>query len=454
MSESQPMATAGTQPLVRSRWSSCWLYLSLTCNTVGLVGMGVAVFFLFAQLQYVTYKLNQEQKQILALQAQVEEQQAGQIQELSEQVEQQHDYTVYQLAGTFTLLTCLLTMFHMSSHLRNMYEPEVQRKIITILWMSPIYSVTSFLSLTLPKTEMYLSIIKDFYEAYVVYTFLSFLIAVLGRGDRDVVVSTLARHADHMENPSRCLRRFYNPPPETSAEAKANAVLMECQIMAMQFVLVRPLTSIASFLVYTISSDLDHDGVGEEGVGSESDGAVAAAFFLSPNFAIAMVENISVFFAFTGLLKFYHVVCGDLKWLKPFNKFLAIKGIVFLTFWQGLAISILVHLDGNKNDNKSDREQAQSIQSLLICLEMLFFSLAHWCVFPPEEWEPGYRPKQMARPGLGFRDFGKDVRVIMTRGQQAAVPIPQSPIDELDIEMNTDVLADDGQNMDQGNKIM
>ena len=119
-----------------------------------------------------------------------------------------------------------------------------------------------------------------------------------------------------------------------------------------------------------------------------------------------------------------------------------LSGIVFLTFWQGLVISIVVHLDGNKNDTKDDHRQAMAIQNLLICVEMLLFSLAHWCVFPYEEWEPGYRPKQMARPGLGIRDFAKDVRVIMGRGQQGAVPIPQNPRDEVDIEMSSEAIAD------------
>ena len=383
--------------------------------------MGVMVAFLFIQLQYVTYKLNAEQKDIAQLKHQIQNQTESQIQQLTNEVAQQKDYTIYQLAGTFTLLTCLLTTFHMVSHLRNLYEPFVQRKILAILWMSPIYSVTSFLSLLLPKTEGYLSIIKDFYEAYVIYTFLSFLIAVLGRGNREVVVELLARHAGHLPDPARCLGRFYDPPPDTSDGAKANAVLMECQICAMQFVLVRPITSILSFLVFAL--------------GDEHDQSTAAGYFLSPNFAIAMIENVSVFFAFSGLLKFYHAVAEDLTWLQPFNKFLAIKGIVFLTFWQGLAISIIVHLDGHIDDDTSTKshDQAAAIQNLLICVEMLFFSLAHWCVFPVEEWEPNYRPKQMARPGLGLRDFAKDVRVIMGRGQQGAVPIPQEPTDDMDM---------------------
>ena len=317
--QGQPMAAAEIRSRA-SRCTSCCLPVMSFFHTVGLVGLGIAVTLLFFQIQYIHYRLNQEQKQIQSLFAKVEDQQAGQIQQLSQEVEHQHDYSMYQMALIFCLLTCLVTLFHMVGHLRSMYEPLVQRKIVAILWMSPIYSITSFLSLIFPASEGYLSIIKDFYESYIIYTFLSFLIAVLGKGDRNVVVDLLARHADHMQAPTRCLRRFYEPAPETSPEAKANAVLLECQIMALQFVFVRPLTSIASFLVFTIGNDRDHDGI------AEVESASAASYFLSPNFFIAIIENVSVFFAFTGLLKFYHVVRDDLAWLNPFSKFLAIKG--------------------------------------------------------------------------------------------------------------------------------
>lgn len=53
---------------------------------------------------------------------------------------------VYQLAGTFTLIGCLISMWHMTSHLRNFKQPFVQRKVLAILWMCPIYSITSWLS--------------------------------------------------------------------------------------------------------------------------------------------------------------------------------------------------------------------------------------------------------------------------------------------------------------------
>ncbi|KAL7538605.1 hypothetical protein ACHAXR_008686 [Thalassiosira sp. AJA248-18] len=99
---------------------------------------------------------------------------------------------------------------------------------MAILWMSPIYAVTSFMSLVLPSGEPAFDIIKDFYESYVIYQFLSFLIAVLGRGDREEVVRRLARHSDSLNAPYKWLNCLFHPHPEESDEAMANAVLLRC----------------------------------------------------------------------------------------------------------------------------------------------------------------------------------------------------------------------------------
>ena len=125
-------STPGIPDSRRRQGKCCSYFVPLMgfCNTIGLVGMGMLVSFLFVQLQYVSYRLNAEQKDLAQLKLQVQNQTEGQIQELVTQVEQQKDYTVYQLAGTFTLLTCLLTTFHMVSHLRKLNEPFIQRKIL------------------------------------------------------------------------------------------------------------------------------------------------------------------------------------------------------------------------------------------------------------------------------------------------------------------------------------
>jgi hypothetical protein len=135
--------------------------------------------------------------------------------------------------------------------------------------------------------------LKDFYESYVIYQFLSFLIAVMGRGDRGSVVASLARHVDHLKPPYKCLHCLFHPRPEEGDEALANAVLLECQFLAMQFVFFKPGTAIVSFVLEVVGAN-NGDGGGE---------ANKWAYFYSPRFFVVVIENISVFLAFSGLLK-------------------------------------------------------------------------------------------------------------------------------------------------------
>mmetsp|Transcript_18717 Transcript_18717/g.40287 ORF Transcript_18717/g.40287 Transcript_18717/m.40287 type:complete len:782 (+) Transcript_18717:270-2615(+) len=322
-----------------------------------------------------------------------------------DQFSMENSFMVYQLAGTFTLLSCLISMWHMTAHLRKMAQPDVQRKILAILWMSPIYAITSWFSLVFHSAEGYLAIIKDGYEAYIIYQFLSFCIAVIGRGDREVVVDVLTKHADHLTPPFRLFGCFEMcgcciPDPYVNSRALADAILLQCQGFAMQFVLFRPLTTTANVVL----KNMNYYGLGD-----------GPTDYRSPQFYITIIQNISIFTAFTGLLKFYHAVDKELAWCRPLAKFLCIKGVVFMTFWQGLAISILAHMTDVGGEDQA--EWAMSAQNFLICLEMLLFSIAHFYCFPTEEWQEGYRIKaERAAFGdtIALGDFFQDVKLILT----------------------------------------
>jgi len=334
----------------------------------------------------------------------------------------------------------------MTSHLRNFQQPFVQRKILAILWMCPIYSVTSWLSLVVPAMEGYLAILKDLYEAYVIYQFLSFLIAVLGKGNREAVVDLLAKHADHLSPPVRCFgccRKRLGQGIVCSDEKRqlADDVLLQCQVCAMQFVFLRPLLTAVQFglkqmdyhgPLFGPGNPFDNSGGGGGGdldIDADSDvcsyigGGMIA--YCTPQFWLILMENISVFLAFSGLLNFYHAVSEDLSWCRPFPKFLCIKGVVFMTFWQGLVISLLAEStdilnsggEAVTNSEADDQEKyAKQAQNFLICLEMLGFAIAHFYCFPVEEWEEGYRPvedRTKFGDNMALGDFLHDLKLIM-----------------------------------------
>lgn len=128
------------------------------------------------------------------------------------------------------------------------------------------------------------------------------MIAVLGRGDRNAVIRTLTTDANHLNKPYRWLRCLFHPSPEESDEALAKAVLLECQVLGMQFVFLRPTIAILEFVMEILSDDDSDEDKGR------------FAFLGSPKFYLVMVQNVSVFLAFSGLLKFYHAVRDELAW--------------------------------------------------------------------------------------------------------------------------------------------
>lgn len=314
----------------------------------------------------------------------------------------ENDFMIYQVAGTFTILSCLISMWHMGSHTRNMNQPAIQRKILAILWMCPIYAVSSCLSLIFPQYAGYLAIVKDFYESYIIYQFLSFCISAIGGGDRNKVIDALAKEVSHLTPPFRLFFCCCKPHYEDD-RALASAILLQCQAFAMQFIFWKPVTSIASFVLKR------YDYFGPF--------ATNAMDWKSFQFWINIIQNISTFIAFAGLLKFYHAVDKDLEWCRPFAKFLCIKGVVFMTFWQGSALKIMAETTSIGGDGADADDWSEQVQNFLIALEMLLFSIAHFYCFPVEEWQPGYKVNyRKAKFGetMALNDFFTDLKIIMT----------------------------------------
>ena len=77
-------------------------------------------------------------------------------------------------AGICSFLACVVSLRLINSHLANFTTPKIQRKIVGILWIVPIFAIDSWLSLRFIKASVYLDMFRDCYEAYVIHLFLSF----------------------------------------------------------------------------------------------------------------------------------------------------------------------------------------------------------------------------------------------------------------------------------------
>ncbi|GJN22797.1 hypothetical protein PR202_gb10396 [Eleusine coracana subsp. coracana] len=100
-------------------------------------------------------------------------------------------------AYTAAALVCaaaatVVALGHIYRHLLHYAEPVYQRFIVRIIFMVPVYSVMSFLSLIFPDSAIYFNSIREIYDAWVIYNFLSLCLAWVG-GPGAVVTSLTGR---------------------------------------------------------------------------------------------------------------------------------------------------------------------------------------------------------------------------------------------------------------------
>ena len=83
---------------------------------------------------------------------------------------------------------------------------------------------------------------------------------------------------------------------------------------------------------------------------------------------LAVVLNFSQTWALYCLVQFYSVIKDKLAPIKPLAKFLTFKSIVFLTWWQGVAVAFLFSMGAFKG--ALAQELKTRIQDYIICIEV------------------------------------------------------------------------------------
>jgi len=273
---------------------------------------------------------------------------------------QTHHYAWF-ISGLFALIATIMSLRLMYRHYQNYTKPYYQRQIIRIIMMVPIYSVISWLSFRYYTYEIYLDVFRDCYEAFVIYSFFTLLLNYLGEDGP-------AQKAVLKDKP---VMKFCFPLHFLKYDPKSSNFLPNCRHGALQYVVIRPLTTILSVITLELN--------------------VFCPEALDPRYAhpyILGINFVSVTIAMYALITLYLTVKKDLAPFKPIPKFVSVKFVIFFSFWQGLVVSILAHYGLiQETDYWTVDNVASGIQNFLICAEMVIAAGMHIRAFSFDEYK-------------------------------------------------------------------
>eukprot|EP00934_Nitzschia_sp_Nitz4_P002162 Nitzschia sp. Nitz4//scaffold9_size221794//163764//166205//NITZ4_001370-RA/size221794-snap-gene-0.109-mRNA-1//1//CDS//3329561073//2162//frame0 len=280
-------------------------------------------------------------------------------------------------AGAFVIMGFPISMYGIVLHLANYNQPNVQVYVVRILWMVPIYSVESWLCLRYKDYAIYIETLRDVYESYVLYSFLQFLIQVLG-GEEALILMLKDKSPTrgvHMWGMQWCikpwlmgqpLRKTYDIGPDVGPTAPGGEAFnmashgeghhhhlaiattvnqsssprplkrvhwtspffVKCKFGVLQYVLLK---IVCAALVVV----LERYGLYKEGDFTPRRGYLY----------ICIVTNLSQCWALYCLFFLYLATKNELSSIRPVGKFLSVKSLVFFTWWQSVMISILYQMD-------------------------------------------------------------------------------------------------------------
>jgi len=300
------------------------------------------------------------------------------------------------VAGFFTAVSLVLCCILTVDHLNHMHRPHLQVYVVRIIWMVPVYSVNACLALLTTENAWLWSSIREFYEAFTIWSFFHLLFAMLG-GEENTALMLNSRLPSPHPWPFCCLGEMQ----------KGRLFMYRVRFGVVQYVAIKPLVTIVTAISQWA------------GVYGENEWSVGCTHIY-----LLTITNLSQMVAMYCLVMFYVELRTELSHWSPLMKLLCIKMVVFFTYWQGLAFSILTTTGVIKNHTQqfthfTDIQVAEGIQNVCIAVEMMFFALMHHYAFGVRQfWDPR-QGSTKACPALlavvSFTDMTEDLKLMTTR---------------------------------------
>ncbi|KAF5449062.1 hypothetical protein F2P56_029547 [Juglans regia] len=229
------------------------------------------------------------------------------------------------VAGSFVLVTLVLSIYLLFEHLSAYKNPEEQKFLIGVILMVPCYAIESLVSLVNPSISVDCEILRDCYESFAMYCFGRYLVACLGGEERTIQFmeregrasskTPLLEHSSEKGTVKHPFPMNYFLKPWRLGQWFYQII----KIGIVQYMMIKSLSAILAVILEAFS--VYCEGEFKWGCGYPY---------------IAVVLNFSQSWALYCLVQFYTATKDELAHIKPLAKFLTFKSIVFLTWWQVL----------------------------------------------------------------------------------------------------------------------
>ncbi|KAL7812685.1 DUF300 domain-containing protein [Trichoderma aethiopicum] len=313
-----------------------------------------------------------------------------------------HDLARVISAGS-TLIAVVLSLYLIFMHATHYTQPKEQRHIIRILFMVPVYAVSSYMQLEWYWRATYFSVISDCYEAFAIASFFGLICHYCApdlhtqkeffRGLRPIQgwvmpINWFAKCCGGDRGPWRTPK---------SGLTWFNIIW----IGVYQYCFIRVAMTVTAVLT-------EHYGRYCESSNS-------------PIFAhiwVLVINALSVTIAMYCLIQFYIQLAKPLAEHKLFLKILAIKLVVFLSFWQASAISVGTSTLKivKPNEVLAYPDLKVGIPALLLCVEMAIFSCLHIWAFPYQVYRRGAASSFYPSPDASKGTIGLEKPALPNRG--------------------------------------
>jgi len=301
--------------------------------------------------------------------------------------------------GAFAVLSTIISLVNFFYHLRYYHKPNYQRYVTRILLICPIYAIDSFFSFRMYWLSVFINVFRDCYEGFVIYTFFCLLIHMLG-GPQHAKNVFDSKPRMHLIFPLCCVR--FVPSRET---------LGTLQRLALQYVFIKPIGAIIACVLHALGFYCPGNLMPTHGY-----------------LYISLLNFVSVSLAMYALIEFYIITEDQLKKFNPIPKFVVIKSIIFVNFWQSVLIATLVYFKVLHSIGIWSTDNVSTeLQNALVCFEMLIASLFQWWAFSASEYRQIGRSSTPIFPALlnvlNVKDVWEDT--VQSFGSLKALPMRQ-----------------------------